>query len=116
MVDHLKWKSAATVPSKVIHLASDDYSDDELAAMHVISMYKPVARAEYFEYLGLGNYDSQAPILKSLASKGLVKVNSTGAISLDKGKAKKIMGERTVPKKYKGKLENSTLNFKSSDE
>lgn len=79
--------------------------------MATMSMLKPVARSRQLERMGLA-YSPDAPAIKSLVSKGLVKVRSNGSILLDKKRAKELMKSLPVPDKYKDKLDNWTMQFK----
>lgn len=96
-------------------LASDDYSEEELAALSVMGMNKPSYRAVEFERVGLGEYTKDSPVLKSLVAKGLVKFTATG-IQLDKPLAVAVMKRHLAPEKYKGQLSNTSMQFKRKEE
>ena len=90
-----------------------DYTSAELAAMSVLCMYKASARAEHFAYVGLGVYSAENPLIASLIGRGLVKVTKAGAITPDNTAMRAIMREHVAPEEYRGKLENTSLHFKS---
>lgn len=96
-------------------LAADDYSEEELAALSIMGMNKPSYRAVEFERVGLGPYTKDSPVLKSLVAKGLVKFTATG-IQLDKPLAVAVMKRHLAPEKYKGRLSNTSMQFKRKEE
>lgn len=95
-------------------LASDDYSEEELAALSIMGMNKPSYRAVEFERVGLGPYTKESPVLKSLVAKGLVKFTATG-IQLDKPLAVAVMKRHPAPEKYKRELSNYSMQFKRKE-
>lgn len=88
------------------------YSQEELAVMAIFDMLKPAGRARAFERARLGEYSPDNPTIKSLADKGLIKIRGGKAMQLDKKKAQAIMKDNKVPEKYKGELDNWSMQFK----
>lgn len=88
------------------------YSQEELAALSIIDMLKPGYRAKQFSELGLGKYGPDNEHIKSLAEKGLIKLQG-GNVVLEKSKAKAVMKSNDPPAKYKKDLENWNMQFKT---
>jgi hypothetical protein len=93
-------------------LLAEEFTADQLAALSVMNMLKPVARAREFEELGLGPYTKDAPLIQALVEKGLVKIQGNGAIAPDKEKIKTTLKSHDVPPEYKMKLQNWNMQFK----
>lgn len=66
----------------LLPVAGDELTEAEKKAITVICAYKSSHRAEYFARLVGGAYDISHPVLASLLSRKMIKVNAGGAISI----------------------------------
>ena len=92
--------------------AAIGYSDEELAILAMILSLKPGYRAKELEEAKLGPYSKENPHIKSLIEKGLLKTNSSGAISIVKTKADNVLKEEYTPEKYRYHIPNPSFHFK----
>lgn len=91
------------------------YSDEELAVLALIISLKPGYRAREFEEAKLGPYNKDNPHIKSLVEKGLLKIDTRGAISAVKSKAEAVLKGEYVPEKYRYNIANPGLYFKRKE-
>lgn len=68
---------------------------DERKALEIIRSYKTSYRKEEFEYLKLGPYGPDNPLIKSLADKGFVKIDSRGGIQITTDGKNALLAGRT---------------------
>ncbi len=92
--------------------AAIGYSDEELAILAMIISLKPGYRAKELEEAKLGPYSTENPDIKSLISKGLLKTNRSGAISVVQPKADNVLKEEYTPEKYRYNIPNPSFHFK----
>lgn len=94
-------------------LEAEDLTDDELAMMHVLKMYKPAYRARELQDLGM-RYSTDCPVMQSLIHKGFVAVQGRN-ITPDRKKIKVELAKHQVPERYRNSLENASLSFRIGD-
>jgi hypothetical protein len=108
---------SALVVERVIQrvlTAKADLSDKELIAMHCLTMYKAGARAKYMGEYDI-KYSPEDPTIKSLISKGYVKLQGK-SLTPDKGKIEKEMKQHKAPRPNGHSLENAHMSFAPSGE
>lgn len=93
-----------------------DLSTEEIATLAIINNLKPFARAEGLERAGLGPYDADAPLIRALTQKGLLKISKTRSITADREKALAVLKRYPCPEAYRRYITNAFLYFKPSEE
>jgi hypothetical protein len=74
----------------------ETYSENELVALALMNGLKPSYRNDYFRQEGLGDYNKDNAIIRSLESKGCISINKAGAIVMDRKKTDAIGKAHTM--------------------
>lgn len=90
-----------------------EWTPEQLAVMHVFTMYKASARKEYLDRLGLGCFSTDNPYIAQLVTEDVILVSRNGSLTPNKKIMTEIMGKtpRTCLGRFRQKLENVSLNF-----
>jgi hypothetical protein len=85
----------------VLPRPAEEIQKDEAAALKIIRSYKSGYRGQAFQEAALGRYGPDNPLIRSLAAKGMVKIDTRGSIQITTD-GRNAIASRTASEKVAG--------------